>query len=209
MPGSWTPVALSPDLPPGVVVPARAEGTELAVWRSRSGRLAAWIDRCPHRGMRLSHGFVRGEALSCIYHGWSYGASGQCLRIPAHPDLLPPEAIRVPAFAAAEAGGVVWAAREAPEAPPPAFPGFVPLRSMTAEVAAERLAAEAGAAPAERRLRCALAGVAVRLLLQPLDAGRVQIHLLAAEATPAAGLKAASRAAEALRRRAEASAETA
>ena len=21
--------------------------------------------------MRLSHGFVRGEALSCIYHGWS------------------------------------------------------------------------------------------------------------------------------------------
>ena len=93
---SWTPVALSADIPPATVAPGLFGDHDLALWRSASGRIAAWFDRCPHRGMRLSHGFVRGEALSCIYHGWSYGASGGCRHIPAHPNLEPPEAIRVP-----------------------------------------------------------------------------------------------------------------
>ena len=70
---------------------------ELAVWRSASGRIAAWRDRCPHRGMRLSHGFVRGESLNCIYHGWTYGADGACRRIPAHPEVVPPATIRADA----------------------------------------------------------------------------------------------------------------
>lgn len=69
----WTPIALSADLLPGTVIPARIGLRDLALWRSQSGRLAVWEDRCPHRGMRLSHGFVRGEALSCFCHGWSYG----------------------------------------------------------------------------------------------------------------------------------------
>jgi len=38
---------------------------DIAVWRSVSGVVNAWENRCPHRGMRLSHGFVRGESLAC------------------------------------------------------------------------------------------------------------------------------------------------
>src|SRR6478609_5295137 len=92
--GSWTPVALSADLPAGTVIPARISAGSIALWRSESGRLSPSADRCPHRGMSLSHGFVRGEALSCIYHGWSYAQGGNCIRIPAHPGLTPPETIR-------------------------------------------------------------------------------------------------------------------
>ena len=81
---AWTAVCIAADLPAKVVMPSVCDGTDIAVWRSASGQLAAWADRCPHRGMRLSHGFVRGEALNCIYHGWTYGADGGCTRIPAH-----------------------------------------------------------------------------------------------------------------------------
>ena len=44
-----------------------------------------WEDRCPHRGMRLSMGFVRSDRIACLYHGWQYGTDGHCLYIPAHP----------------------------------------------------------------------------------------------------------------------------
>ena len=64
--GSWTPVAISADLPAGTVLPVLVPAGKLALWRSQSGRLSASADRCPHRGMSLSHGFVRGEALSSI-----------------------------------------------------------------------------------------------------------------------------------------------
>ncbi|TIU23620.1 MAG: Rieske (2Fe-2S) protein, partial [Mesorhizobium sp.] len=111
--GSWMPVALSADLPAGTPV------GPIALWRSRSGRTAAFADRCPHRGMRLSHGFVRGEALSCIYHGWSYAQAGNCLRIPAHPGLAPPETIRVATQAVEDSGGIIWIAVDEAAALPP------------------------------------------------------------------------------------------
>ncbi|MGO7418409.1 Rieske 2Fe-2S domain-containing protein, partial [Rhizobium ruizarguesonis] len=49
-------------------MPARTAAGSIALWSSASGRISASADRCPHRGMSLSHGFVRGETLSCIYH---------------------------------------------------------------------------------------------------------------------------------------------
>ncbi|MGO7733734.1 Rieske 2Fe-2S domain-containing protein, partial [Rhizobium johnstonii] len=75
--GFWTPVALSRDFPFGTVMPAWTSAGSIALWRSASVRISASADRCPHRGMRLSHGFVRGEALSCIYHGWIYGQASK------------------------------------------------------------------------------------------------------------------------------------
>lgn len=200
MSGAWTPVALARDLPRLGVVPVCVDGIELALWRSASGRVAAWADRCPHRGMRLSHGFVRGEALSCIYHGWSYGPDGQCLRIPAHPDLTPPEAIRVPVFQAKESGGVVWVSPADSAAAPPTIVG-VPLRSLTVEAAVDWAAA--GFAQAGCVARGTLSGMAVTILVQPLPQGRCVLHALAEGAEPSALIE-ASRGLEALRRQAEA-----
>ncbi len=199
MTAAWTAVALGRDVPRLCVLPVRVDGIELALWRSATGRLAAWADRCPHRGMRLSHGFVRGEALSCIYHGWSYGADGHCLRIPAHPDLVPPEAIRVPVYYAAESGGVVWVATQATDVQPPAVEGS-PLRSLTVEGAVDWTGA--GFSLSGPVARGHLSGVGVTILVQPLPQGRQTLHVLAVDATPAA-LKEVSRDLEALRRQAE------
>ena len=149
--------------------------------------------------MRLSHGFVRGEALSCIYHGWSYGPDGQCLRIPAHPDLEPPEAIRVPVYQAEESGGVVWVATDATEIALPTVEG-VPLRSLTVEGGVDWAAAGFSVCgPVARGL---LSGVDVTILVQPLPQGHQVLHALVHQASPAT-LKEVSRDLEGLRRQAE------
>ena len=199
MTDTWTPVALARDLPRLGVVPVCVDGVDIALWRSASGRVAAWADRCPHRGMRLSHGFVRGEALSCIYHGWSYGSEGQCLRIPAHPDLTPPEAIRMPVFQAIESGGVVWVAPKTTDAMPPAVGGTA-LRSLSVDAVVDWAAT--GFSLSGAVARGELSGVAVTILVQALPHGRFALHALADSTAPAALIE-ASRGLEALRRQAE------
>ena len=200
---SWTPVALSADLPVATVIPAWTPNGSLALWRSQSGVLSASADRCPHRGMRLSHGFVRGEALSCIYHGWSYGQSGQCTRIPAHPDLVPPDAIRVAVSRVAEVGGVIWITADESGPIPPSIDA-APLRSLTTAADAAAIGAAAGAAiGSDGMLRLSLAGTSVCLLLAPQAQPGTLIHVLVDAAADQAAKIAVSRAVEILRRRAE------
>lgn len=108
---NWVPVALADDLASGRVMRAVIDSDtplDLAVWRSQSGKVHAWDNRCPHRGMRLSFGFVRGERLSCIYHGWQYGEGGTCQHIPAHPDMVPPTSICAKTYGCAEGDGLIW-----------------------------------------------------------------------------------------------------
>lgn len=136
-PKGWRPVALSSDLPIGGVLRTVVEARDLAVWRSRSGVVRAWDNRCPHRGMRLSFGFVRGESLTCIYHGWQYGTDGVCNYIPAHPDLAPPKTLCVTSFACLEKGGLIWASLSGGDSVPGAdlpnldLDAAEPVRSIT------------------------------------------------------------------------------
>ncbi|HTO30554.1 MAG TPA: Rieske (2Fe-2S) protein [Pararhizobium sp.] len=202
--GSWTPVALSADLPAGTVMPAHIPAGTIALWRSESGRPAATANRCPHRGMSLSHGFVRGESLSCIYHGWSYAQAGNCIRIPAHPGLEPPETIRAKTFTVEEAGGVIWVATDEPASKPPLLDGLTPLRSMTTDAGLAAIEAAAGAKASAEGLVVPVENAdTLCLLVSARDDGQTLIHLLTkGEANPAARI-AASHVAENLRRAAE------
>ncbi|TCM67970.1 Rieske-like 2Fe-2S protein [Rhizobium sp. BK068] len=185
-------------------MPARTSAGSIALWRSDSGRPAASADRCPHRGMRLSHGFVRGEALSCIYHGWSYAQAGNCLRIPAHPGLTPPETIRVATQQIEEADGVIWVAVGEPTDQPPRFDGFVPLRSLTAQAGIAAIEAAAGTKKnANGFLRQSLHSKEIGFLLVEQEPDQTLVHVfIEGNATPLNRIL-ASRAAEALRRKAE------
>lgn len=128
----WTAIALSRDVPPGVTRAVLLDGRELVIWRGH-GAAHVWEDRCPHRGMRLSLGFVRDNSLNCLYHGWQYGASSSCIRIPAHPDLTVSATIKANAYEAAEAGGLVWV-RFGGSSPLPAPPqGVTPVLSFAVE----------------------------------------------------------------------------
>lgn len=203
MTASWLPVALSVDLPAGTAMPVATMSGALALWRSEAGRLSAFADRCPHRGMRLSHGFVRGEALSCIYHGWRYGASGACLKIPAHPGLTPPPAIRAEACAVEEADGLIWVADGAPEGHALRLTGLVPLRSMTAHAPLRAVAAQGSPTEVAGLYRIDGRGPRFAVLLAEQPEVRTLIHVLVAEGAAPAERIAISRAAEALRRSVE------
>ena len=124
----WHPVALSIDVPVGATRAVILEDREIVLWRGADGAVHAWDDRCPHRGMRLSYGFVRGGSLNCLYHGWEYEGSSRCVRIPAHPDLEVPKTIRATAYAVRDAGGLVWMNLDpSPATEPPDTPSAVPL----------------------------------------------------------------------------------
>jgi len=119
---AWHPVARSADVRPGAnIVAGFAQGQELALWRSGDGAPQAWENRCPHRSVRFTLGQVVENRLSCAYHGWQYAAgSGQCTRIPAHPDMAPPSTLCAKVFSAADAAGMLWVnlAGETAQAPP-------------------------------------------------------------------------------------------
>ena len=107
-----TAIGLSSAIETNQVIAAICGGTEYAVWRDSRGALHANQNRCPHRGMRLSFGFVRDDRLNCLYHGWSYDSGGQCRHIPAHPALTPPRTVCLQTFAVREQHGTIWLATE-------------------------------------------------------------------------------------------------
>lgn len=148
----WYAVALADDIEPGSATGTRLFGRELVVWRDDAGQSHVWQDRCPHRGTRLSFGFVRGSQLACLYHGWQFDGAGRCRYIPAHPRLEVPASITVERFVSAERWGLVWVfsgEAAAGTAPPGGDAGTVPIRSLAvaAPIAEVVAALEASRSP--------------------------------------------------------------
>ena len=133
-------IALSADVPVTQVHPIELDGVALALWRDTEGDAHVWEDRCPHRGMRLSFGFVRGTRLTCLYHGWQYGTDGTCKHIPAHPDLQPPATIGATPFAVSEALGMIFASRSAHTTPDAPLDSWYPVRSLFVDCDAHTVA---------------------------------------------------------------------
>ena len=116
----WHPVAQSSEV---VDAPLSVQLLNEAVvlWRNADGLAQAFVDRCPHRGARLSMGRVENGHLECPYHGWQFASGGQCIKVPAVPDFTPPASQRVKAFEVQEAYGLVWVRLEAGDSQLPVF----------------------------------------------------------------------------------------
>jgi nitrite reductase/ring-hydroxylating ferredoxin subunit len=130
-PSIWNPVGLSHSVEAGSSAGTRLFGKEMVIWRDTSGVAHVWEDRCPHRGMKLSFGFVRGDHIACLYHGWQYDRGGYCQYIPAHPDLDVPKTFKVPVYQTQEHSGMIWTTlSENPAAGPEDCNDTLPLRSL-------------------------------------------------------------------------------
>lgn len=58
----------------------RAQGLEVAVFRTATDEVFALLDRCPHKGGPLSQGIVFGKSVACPLHNWTIGlCDGQAL----------------------------------------------------------------------------------------------------------------------------------
>ncbi len=79
----WMPVMRSEDLPRGEARPIRVMSEDFALYRGESGQAQAVDYRCPHRGAQMHLGWVEGDAIRCVYHGWKFDGTGQCIEQPA------------------------------------------------------------------------------------------------------------------------------
>ena len=119
----WLPVAYSRDVD-GEPVAVRVCGNDLVLVRL-GGRVRAFADLCPHRGARLSLGWVERDSLRCSYHGWLYDCGGVCTQIPGSVDHRIPARARLRGYGCEEAGGLVWVClADCPRFDVPRFPEY-------------------------------------------------------------------------------------
>ena len=122
----WQPVLLSRELPEPDCAPLRVRllGEDLVAFRDTSGRLGLMREWCAHRRTSLWLGRNEENGLRCVFHGWKYDVTGQCVDMP---NVLPEhdfkDRIKLTAYPTQEMGGVIWAYLGPKELqpPPPSF----------------------------------------------------------------------------------------
>ncbi len=105
-PDHWYPVAWSRELKPGGMLARTFAGDPIAVVRAKDGKLFALENRCAHRQVPLTHGVVEGCTVRCGYHGWAYGADGQCVDVPYLGRERLPNGVK--AYPCAEVDGLIF-----------------------------------------------------------------------------------------------------
>jgi phenylpropionate dioxygenase-like ring-hydroxylating dioxygenase large terminal subunit len=117
----WAPIALAsevggPDAPP---VRVTALGEKLVLFRDTAGVLGLLAAYCPHRRANLFWGRNEEHGLRCVYHGWKFDATGQCVDMPNCPEgATLKDRVRTQAYPAIERGGLIWAYLGPPEHQP-------------------------------------------------------------------------------------------
>lgn len=117
----WYAVSKTTDLTPEKPLAIRVLAQDLVLWSTRNG-ITCVSDRCPHRGTRLSLGWIADERLVCPYHGWEYAEDGTCRKIPAQ-RRVPPSAARVTRFPVIERDGLIMACLTQEPPALPSWPG--------------------------------------------------------------------------------------
>jgi phenylpropionate dioxygenase-like ring-hydroxylating dioxygenase large terminal subunit len=109
-------------------------GKRIVLFRTASNNLGAIDARCCHMGADLGNGKVAGEHLACPFHGWEFGTTGRCERIPAAADKPIPGFACQTAYPVTERNGHVFVfnRRRAPF-PLPFFEGVDPDRLVAAK----------------------------------------------------------------------------
>jgi 5,5'-dehydrodivanillate O-demethylase len=120
----WHPVYRAKDLPVGHTKPIRIMSEDLTLYRGESGSPHVVAFRCAHRGTQLSAGWVEGDCIRCVYHGWKYDSSGQCVEQPAEEKSFA-EKIRIRSYPTEEYLGLIFAYLGEGSAPQlPRYPRF-------------------------------------------------------------------------------------
>ncbi|MFT8246859.1 Rieske 2Fe-2S domain-containing protein [Roseomonas sp. BN140053] len=81
-------------------------GRDVLLFRRQDGTPAAIQNRCPHRSAPLSMGRLVGDTVVCGYHGFTFDASGTCIRVPSQERV--PRNLRIQSYPAVERGPFIW-----------------------------------------------------------------------------------------------------
>src|SRR5712692_10368858 len=108
----WIPALYARQLPEPDCPPLRVRllGEDLVAFRESTGAVGLIEEHCPHRGAPLFFGRNEECGIRCVYHGWKYDVSGQCVDMPSEPAGTTLQAkVKILAYPTFEKGGVVWA----------------------------------------------------------------------------------------------------
>ena len=122
----WIPALLSMELPEPDCPPVRVKllGEDLVAFRDTSGRIGLLSEFCPHRRASLWLGRNEEDGLRCVYHGWKFDVSGQCVDQMNEPGQFDfSKKVRANSYPVEEMGGLVWTYMGPPETNPP-LPDF-------------------------------------------------------------------------------------
>ena len=109
----WQPIAAEMELEENPTKEVRLLGEDLVLYKDRSGQYGL-IDRfCAHRRVNLAYGIPEERGLRCMYHGWRYDETGQCIEQPFE-ETVRPEArfkdkIKMKGYPAEALGGMIFA----------------------------------------------------------------------------------------------------
>lgn len=81
-------------------------GEPLVFFRDLEGSIITLADRCVHRRYPLCLGKVKGDAIECGYHGFTYDRTGTCISVPGQDNI--PRTARVRAYPTVEQAPWIW-----------------------------------------------------------------------------------------------------
>ncbi len=121
----WLPALKSSELEAGgAPVRLLLLGEKLVAARSPKGVVSVLDHRCPHRNASLFFGRNEEGGMRCVYHGWQFDETGQCVEMPNVVDGERfRQRVRATAYRAQERHGVVWVFMGDPAKVPP-LPGL-------------------------------------------------------------------------------------
>jgi len=122
----WHPIFRAEELLAGQAKPITVMGERFTLYRGQNGTPHVTEFHCPHRGTQLSAGWVEGDSIRCMYHGWLFNGAGQCSEQPAEEKSFAAK-IRIKSFPAREYLGLIFAYFGEGEAPP--FPRFAHIEA--------------------------------------------------------------------------------
>jgi len=130
----WMPAALSDELEGDrPIIPVRLMGEDLVLFRGENNGLSLVQRQCPHRGADLCYGRLEDGGLRCVFHGWLFDQSGQCLEQPAEPEgSMMHQQIKLRNYPVIERNGIVFAYMAG--GTPPAFPDIDCFRAPHSHV---------------------------------------------------------------------------
>jgi len=117
----WIPALESSDLPKPDCPPVRVRllSENLVAFRDSNGTVALFDEHCPHRRASLFFGRNEECGLRCVYHGWKFDASGQCVDMPSEPaESNFKDNVKIKSYPCQEYGGIIWTYMGPPEHKP-------------------------------------------------------------------------------------------
>ena len=107
----WIPALMSSELPNPDSDPVRVRllGENLVAFRDTTGTVGLIDNYCPHRRASLFFGRNEESGIRCVYHGWKYDISGNCVDMPSEPaESNFKDKVKITAYPCQERNGVIW-----------------------------------------------------------------------------------------------------